>query len=289
MLLAGLLILSSPPRCWAPPSPGSSCLHRDWTDGTLLDIVESVVVVTDPPLCTSFPCPLGFFPFFFCLVFSSPCCHPCPTSNSQLSEIKFTRLHSIWLRLRLNLVSWDHIEYLPDIGSRQIFYRLMRCTSKYCSWTARELYWPHEVLVVLLPPLPLPKLCMTWTSHICFTCLIKWEVKRIRAVKNIANSSETEYPPRICHRKPPSTMTFHRLKASQQNSQTSLPKRSGAGSLASTGEGSRMKNWGGKQACDLWSNGLLLTCSLTHFARFSIWDPTHIQIPPQMLLSFMDL
>ena len=59
----------------------------------------------------------AFTLFFFCLVFSQP---PAAVPNrppipSSL-KIKFTRLHGVWLVLRLNLASWDRIKDPPDIG-----------------------------------------------------------------------------------------------------------------------------------------------------------------------------
>lgn len=139
------------------------------------------------------------------------------------------------------------------------------------------------------PTSPSPKrLCYMDKSYLLYL-FYELRIKSIKAVKNIAISSETRYPSRVCRRKPPLTVTFSQLKASQQKSWNSLPWRSGPGSQASTGKGSRMKNWGGKQIWGLWSNGLLFPCFLKHFAPFSICDPAHLQIPPRLLLSFVDL
>lgn len=103
---------------------------------------------------------------------------------------------------------------------------------------------------------------------------MRWEVKRVRPVKNIAISSETEYPSRVWHRKPPLTMTFSQYKASQQKSQIYFLW--GPGSQASTGEGSRKKNCCEKQDWGLWNNSLLFSYCLKHLAPFSTWDGTHL-------------
>ena len=146
LLRALFLLLSSlSPCCWAPPLPGPPRQHRDWADWTSLDIAESMVVLTDSPPRTSFPGPLGFFrlySFFFFLV-SSPHCHPCPTSDSRFTKIKFIRLHSIWLSLRLNLFSWGRIE-TSLISNRDIFpwYRIGTALQKEKS--GNEAVWTHN-------------------------------------------------------------------------------------------------------------------------------------------------
>ena len=123
MILWVLLLCPSPPSCWTPSSPEPPRLHRDWADWTSLDIVESVVVVINPtpPALLSSPTgvvrlhsflsfsrpffPLSFFPYFFLM--SSPRCCPRPSSDSLFTKIRFTRLHSIWLHLHLNLFPWN--------------------------------------------------------------------------------------------------------------------------------------------------------------------------------------
>lgn len=105
---------------------------------------------------------------------------------------------------------------------------------------------------------------------------MNWEVKRIRAVKNTAISWETFHHSRVCHRKSPLTMKFGQLKVSQQKSQTSSPRESGPDCQVSTGEGQRMKNWGGKQVWGLRSDGLLFPCFLKHFPPlFHLGPCTH--------------
>jgi len=122
-----LLLSSSLPCYWAPPSPGPPRLHRDWADGTSLDIVESVVVVTDAPPAPAAPALVflahwgfsDFTPFFLSHLFP-PGCRSRLTSDSRFTEIKFVRLQGIWLCVLIS--SLGSYQNLPDIGSGHLLF-----------------------------------------------------------------------------------------------------------------------------------------------------------------------